>query len=127
MKTHPKSFRLLSGKLKDGKFKNKAKVDHEIDQDLFVDEENDNTDVTTFSKFDQFINQEIDPSKTNALRTGLWELYTLKNHFCSKVRKLVKRFERDFTTASNFELETFGNVKETDFLYTFNEKTVIFY
>jgi hypothetical protein len=127
MKTHPKSLRLLSAKLKKGKMKNTEKEEKELDEELLLNESDteNNTDVTTLSKYDQFKNEEIDPYKTNANRTGLWELYALKNHFCSKIRKIVKKFEKNFTKGANFNIETFSKVKESDFMYIFNEKTVI--
>lgn len=128
MKTHPKSLRLLSAKLKEGKYKHIETKDNELDEELLLHESDteNNTDVLTLSKYDQFKNEEIDPYKTNANRTGLWELYALKNHYCSKIRKLVKKFEKNFSKGANFNIETFSKVKESDFMYIFNEKTVIF-
>ena len=126
MKAHPKSFRLLSAKMKEGRQKPEETKGNELDQDLlFQDSENENNDITYLSKYDQFNNNESDPYKTNSNKSGLWELYTLKNHFCPKIRKLVKKFEKNFTLVSNFNLDSFANIKEEDFMYNFNEKTVI--
>ena len=121
MKSHPKSFRLLSAKLKEGKIEKSSAI-LDLDDDLLQDE-NDN-DVTISSKFDQFKNAEINPYNTLSNKSGLWELYTLQNHFCCKVRKLVKKFEKNFCLSANIDLDTFSKVKETDFMYNFNEKTV---
>lgn len=123
IKTHPKSVSLLSGKLKKGFLKTKNTNELE-DEDFLPEEEIENTGVSTISPYDQFDNLERDPFKTKANRSGLWELYTLKTHYCSKVRKIVKRFESDFLKAANFDLETLTDIKESDFLYSFNEKTV---
>ena len=125
MKTHPKSLRLISAKLKEGRQSSEGtKNDDSKEDQLFLDSDKDNEEVTYQYKYDQFNNNEIDPYKTNSNKSGLWELYTLKNHYCPKIRKLLKKFEKNFIKASNFDLESFSNIKEEDFMYNFNEKTV---
>ena len=45
---------------------------------------------------DMFDDNELNPNKTNAQFCSLWELYTLRNHFNMKVRKLVNNLSNNF-------------------------------
>ncbi|KAK1356418.1 nucleolar complex protein 4-like [Heracleum sosnowskyi] len=46
--------------------------------------------------FDQF-NEETDPKKTNAMRSSLWEIDTLRHHYCPPVSRFVLSLENDLT------------------------------
>ena len=43
-----------------------------------------------------FDEKELNPYKTKAQYCSLWELYTLKNHYNMKIRKLVNVFTNNF-------------------------------
>eukprot|EP00762_Andalucia_godoyi_P000207 ANDGO_02344.mRNA.1 Uncharacterized protein C1604.06c len=45
---------------------------------------------------DPYLADEVDPAKCNALASSLWELDTLKSHYCPSVARLVKLFEQEF-------------------------------
>ena len=45
---------------------------------------------------DMFDDNELNLNKTNAQFCSLWELYTLRNHFNMKVRKLVNNLSNNF-------------------------------
>lgn len=46
--------------------------------------------------FDHF-NEETDPKKTNAMRSSLWEIDTLRHHYCPPVSRFVLSLENDLT------------------------------
>ncbi|KAI8533278.1 hypothetical protein RHMOL_Rhmol11G0285300 [Rhododendron molle] len=46
---------------------------------------------------DHFNNEETDPVKTNAMRSSLWEIDTLRHHYCSPVSRFVSSLENDLT------------------------------
>jgi U3 small nucleolar RNA-associated protein 19 len=46
---------------------------------------------------DPYMDEEKDPSLSRAIDSSLWELMTLKNHYCSQVAKMAKIFEKPFT------------------------------
>ena len=47
----------------------------------------------------------------------LWELYTLKQHFCFKIRSIVTKFESNFLKAKENTNDEIANVEEDDLLY----------
>ncbi|KAH7836089.1 hypothetical protein Vadar_032605 [Vaccinium darrowii] len=46
---------------------------------------------------DHFNKQETDPVKTNAIRSSLWEIDTLRHHYCPPVSRFVLSLENDLT------------------------------
>ncbi|CEG00328.1 Nucleolar complex protein 4 [Ostreococcus tauri] len=46
---------------------------------------------------DPFDADEQDPAKTNALKSSVWEMETLRAHYCAQVPKMVSLLERDLT------------------------------
>ncbi|KAG5526914.1 hypothetical protein RHGRI_032986 [Rhododendron griersonianum] len=46
---------------------------------------------------DHFNNEETDPVKTNAMRSSLWEIDTLRHHYCPPVSRFVLSLENDLT------------------------------
>jgi hypothetical protein len=78
-------------------------------------------DWSFYAKYEQFDDEQLDASKTNAHMSCLWELYTLKNHFSFKIRSLVAKFEKNFLKAKEFDLNSISNVKEQDMLYDVTE------
>ncbi|KAD4982184.1 hypothetical protein E3N88_18855 [Mikania micrantha] len=49
---------------------------------------------------DHFNNEETDLLKTNALRSSLWEIDTLRHHYCPPVSRFVLSLENDLTVRS---------------------------
>jgi hypothetical protein len=78
-------------------------------------------DWSFYAKYEQFDDEQLDASKTNAHMSCLWELYTLKNHFSFKIRGLVAKFEKNFLKAKEFDLNSISNLKEQDMLYDVTE------
>ncbi|OAY52225.1 protein NUCLEOLAR COMPLEX ASSOCIATED 4 [Manihot esculenta] len=58
---------------------------------------------------DHFNNEESNPVKTNALRSSLWEIDTLRHHYCPPVSRFVPSLEID-STARNKTTEL--NIKD---------------
>ncbi|KZV37889.1 nucleolar complex protein 4B-like [Dorcoceras hygrometricum] len=50
--------------------------------------------------FDHFKNEECDPKETNALRSSLWEIDNLRNHYCPPVSRFVLSLENDLAVRS---------------------------
>ncbi|OVA00640.1 CCAAT-binding factor [Macleaya cordata] len=46
---------------------------------------------------DLFNSEESDPAKSNALRSSLWEIDTLRHHYCPAVSRFVMSLENDLT------------------------------
>ncbi|KAK3205704.1 hypothetical protein Dsin_019750 [Dipteronia sinensis] len=46
---------------------------------------------------DHFNNEEINPVKSNAMRSSLWEIDTLRHHYCPAVSRFVLSLENDLT------------------------------
>ena len=70
-----------------------------------------------------FKENETDPYKTNAQYCSLWELYTLKNHYNIKVRKVVNRLSNNFLP-KQFVME---ELKEKDMLFDIEKTNAHFY
>lgn len=99
------------------------------DEDLRKEEKqytNHDEDWSFYAKYEQFDDEQLDASRTNAHMSCLWELYTLKNHFSFKIRSLVAKFEKNFLKAKEFDLNSISNLKEQDMLYDVTE-TAHFY
>ncbi|KYQ92912.1 hypothetical protein DLAC_05505 [Tieghemostelium lacteum] len=45
---------------------------------------------------DPFLPYEVDPAKCNALKSSLWELQLLRDHYAPQVSKIMKIFDSDF-------------------------------
>lgn len=74
-------------------------------------------------KYEQFDDKELNPNKTNARYSCLWELYTLKNHYSFKVRSIVHKFEKNFLKSKEFDLNSVSNLKEDDIKYEITDKS----
>ncbi|KAK4747717.1 hypothetical protein SAY87_014303 [Trapa incisa] len=59
--------------------------------------------------FDHFRDEEVNPIKTNALRTSLWEVDSLRYHYCPAVSRFVLSLESDLTVRAK---TTEVNVKD---------------
>ncbi|TYJ00213.1 hypothetical protein E1A91_A13G071500v1 [Gossypium mustelinum] len=49
---------------------------------------------------DHFNSEESNPIKSNAMRSSLWEIDTLRHHYCPPVSRLVLSLENDLTVRS---------------------------
>ncbi|KAM0049176.1 putative nucleolar complex protein [Helianthus debilis subsp. tardiflorus] len=70
---------------------------------LVHQEEKDQTaknDISAKPGIDHFKNEETDLTKTNALRSSLWEIDTLRHHYCPPVSRFVLSLENDLTVRS---------------------------
>ncbi|XVE49604.1 hypothetical protein DITRI_Ditri01bG0095400 [Diplodiscus trichospermus] len=52
------------------------------------------------SGIDHFNNEESNPIKSNAMRSSLWEIDTLRHHYCPPVSRFVLSLENDLTVRS---------------------------
>lgn len=62
--------------------------------------EDSSTSIDMSSKkpgIDHFNNEENDPVKTNAMRSSLWEIDTLRHHYCPPISRFVLSLENDLT------------------------------
>ncbi|KAJ0485342.1 putative nucleolar complex protein [Helianthus annuus] len=57
-------------------------------------------DISANPGIDHFKNEETDLTKTNALRSCLWEIDTLRHHYCPPVSRFVLSLENDLTVRS---------------------------
>ncbi|KAF9618768.1 hypothetical protein IFM89_002463 [Coptis chinensis] len=63
-----------------------------------VKESNACTDISTAKPgIDMFNSEETDPAKSNAMRSSLWEIDTLRHHYCPAVSRFVASLENDLT------------------------------
>ncbi|XP_050363992.1 protein NUCLEOLAR COMPLEX ASSOCIATED 4 isoform X2 [Argentina anserina] len=61
----------------------------------------DSTDQSLWKPvIDPFDNEQSDPKKSNAMRSSLWEIDTLRHHYCPHVARFVVSLENDLTVRS---------------------------
>ncbi|KAI7737831.1 hypothetical protein M8C21_009334 [Ambrosia artemisiifolia] len=63
-------------------------------------DQTDKDDTSTKPGIDHFNNEETDLSKTKAMRSSLWEIDTLRHHYCPPVSRFVLSLENDLTVRS---------------------------
>ncbi|KAL4578506.1 hypothetical protein LXL04_014630 [Taraxacum kok-saghyz] len=94
-----------------------------------VHQEDDN-ESTTKSGIDPFNNEETDLLKTNAMRSSLWEIDTLRHHYCPPMSRFVLSLENDLTVRSkttevavkDFSSGSYGTIfKDEVMLYKFRK------
>jgi hypothetical protein len=104
--------------------------DGEVDDEElnFINENNLNLHNTNtiLAKYEQFNDEEIDPYKTNAKNSSLWELYTLQNHYSFKIRNLVNNFTKNFLK-KEFDLNSISGLKLSDMFYEIDKTNAHFY
>ncbi|KAL7120677.1 hypothetical protein ACP275_02G136400 [Erythranthe tilingii] len=49
---------------------------------------------------DHFKNEEMDPKKTNAIRSSLWEMDTLRHHYCAPVSRFAVSLANDLAVSA---------------------------
>ena len=111
IQSHPKTIGMLMYKKKPKKEKENLKDNSFFDWNKFnskiankmkikeKEEKNNEDYIISLSEdnyTDMFDDNELNPNKTNAQFCSLWELYTLRNHFNMKVRKLVNNLSNNF-------------------------------
>ncbi|KAL3514931.1 hypothetical protein ACH5RR_021833 [Cinchona calisaya] len=57
----------------------------------------DGTNSANKKGIDHFDDEQSDPIKTNAMRSSLWEIDTLRHHYCPPVSRFVMSLENDLT------------------------------
>jgi U3 small nucleolar RNA-associated protein 19 len=103
------------------KIANQIKLENE--NDIKNNEDNNIIELNEDNYTDMFNDNEINPYKTNAHFCSLWELYTLKNHFNMKIRKLVNNLSFNFLPRE-FALE---NIKEKELIFDIEKTNTYFY
>jgi hypothetical protein len=132
IKQHPKSLILLIRKRKktESEKRNELKENSKFISNKLPEEvtkkEQENEDMELkvdangfegIAKYEQFDEGELDPYKTRAHASSLWELYTLRNHFSHKIRSLIHKFEFNFLKLKENNIDELSNVTEEDLLY----------
>ncbi|PON75239.1 Nucleolar complex protein [Parasponia andersonii] len=77
-----------------------AKGDSEADKRVSNDSADPRTDADVSVKtlgVDHFNNEENDPKKSKAMRSSLWEIDTLRHHYCPPISRFVLSLENDLT------------------------------
>ncbi|KAF4359685.1 hypothetical protein G4B88_000496, partial [Cannabis sativa] len=77
-----------------------SKGDSEADKKVSENSEDpiNSTDVSNKKLcIDHFKNEESDPKKSKAMRSSLWEIDTLRHHYCPAVSRFVLSLENDLT------------------------------
>ncbi|CAF1717794.1 hypothetical protein HID58_085187 [Brassica napus] len=74
-------------------------VDNASEANSEAEEDNESSRPKTNKKLgmDYFNNQETDLKKTGAMRSSLWEIDTLRHHYCPPVSRFVSSLETDLT------------------------------
>ena len=122
IKQHPKSLILLIRKRNKVNCRNDLKesskfINSENNNDITEESETFEKETEGYPKYDQFDENETDPYKTRAEYSCLWELYTLKQHFCYKIRSIVHRFESNFMKSKENIIDDLIDMEEDDLLY----------
>jgi U3 small nucleolar RNA-associated protein 19 len=69
-------------------------------------------------RLDPYVDDEADPALSRALDSSLWELQTLKSHYCPQVAKLARTFEKPFVKPefplADFLATTYTSVRVGD-------------
>ncbi|KAK6923531.1 CCAAT-binding factor [Dillenia turbinata] len=59
--------------------------------------------------FDHFNNEETDPIKTKAMKSSLWEIDTLRHHYCPPVSRFVLSLENDLKVEAEVAVKDFSS------------------
>lgn len=99
-----------------------------LEKEILLNEENQIGHLEkSFCKYDQFKEDELDPYKTNAQNSCLWELYSLKNHYNFKIRTIVHKFERNFLKSKEFDVSSISDLKDNDLIYELGDKANFYF
>ncbi|PWA83403.1 nucleolar complex protein [Artemisia annua] len=78
------------------------------------------------SGIDQFRNDETDLLKTNAMRSSLWEIDTLRHHYCPPVSRFVLSLENDLTVRSKTTEVAVKDFSSGSYATIFREEATVF-
>ncbi|KAL3702233.1 hypothetical protein R1sor_020255 [Riccia sorocarpa] len=88
---------------------------------LETEEANDNM-VEGKRGIDPFRADEPDTTKTDALKSSLWEIDTLRRHYCPAVSRFVESLETDLTVRAKTTEMTISDFSSTFYATIFNEE-----
>ncbi|KAJ8618363.1 hypothetical protein MRB53_014549 [Persea americana] len=71
---------------------------------------------------DLFNSEEIDPAKSNAMRSSLWEIDTLRHHYCPAVSRFVASLEEDLTVRAKTSEITVKDFSSGSYATIFREE-----
>ncbi|KAL2649788.1 hypothetical protein R1flu_017916 [Riccia fluitans] len=71
---------------------------------------------------DPFQADEPDTAKTDALKSSLWEIDTLRRHYCPAVSRFVESLETDLTVRAKTTEMTISDFSSTSYATIFNEE-----
>ncbi|XP_059647363.1 protein NUCLEOLAR COMPLEX ASSOCIATED 4 [Cornus florida] len=71
---------------------------------------------------DHFNNEESDPVKSNAMRSSLWEIDTLRHHYCPPVSRFILSLENDLTVRSKTTEVTVKDFSSGSYATIFREE-----
>ncbi|KAL3702235.1 hypothetical protein R1sor_020257 [Riccia sorocarpa] len=71
---------------------------------------------------DPFRADEPDTTKTDALKSSLWEIDTLRRHYCPAVSRFVESLETDLTVRAKTTEMTISDFSSTSYATIFNEE-----
>ncbi|CAL5354820.1 unnamed protein product [Camellia sinensis] len=101
-KHRAKFFELLDSENGDGTSRDNSRVeDGETEDSCTKPEISTEPEISSKkSGIDHFNNEESNPVKTDAMRSSLWEIDTLRHHYCPPVSRFVLSLENDLTVRS---------------------------
>ncbi|KMT01562.1 hypothetical protein BVRB_9g215620 [Beta vulgaris subsp. vulgaris] len=71
---------------------------------------------------DLFNDEESDPMKSNAMRSSLWEIDTLRHHYCPPVSRFVLSLENDLTVRAKTTEVSIGDFSSGSYATIFREE-----
>ncbi|PRQ25192.1 putative nucleolar complex protein [Rosa chinensis] len=71
---------------------------------------------------DPFDNEQSDPKKSNAMRSSLWEIDTLRHHYCPHVARFVVSLENDLTVRAKTTEISVGDFSSGSYATIFGEE-----
>lgn len=89
------------------------------EQDVTMAERAEVVNFEFYPRFDEFIEMEVDPMRTKASKSCLWELYTLERVANPKVKKVLESLKQKLSANSDLPVVSKEVVKE------YAERTVL--
>ncbi|XVE66494.1 hypothetical protein DITRI_Ditri08aG0083900 [Diplodiscus trichospermus] len=98
LRRHPSIICLVHQENGDETPKDNSKVEDIVNK---ADDSGSGTDISGKGPgIDHFNDKESNPKKSNAMRSSLWEIDTLRHHYCPPVSRFVLSLENDLTVRS---------------------------
>lgn len=94
------------------------------EKDSFDNAEDGSVSRDLFEKagVDQFNNEESDPKNTNSMRSSLWEIDTLRHHYCPPVSRFVLSLENDLAVRGKTAEITVKDFSSGSYATIFNDE-----